>query len=116
MDKTVFRTLLLRSNRILLPLTVPACRCGLPSVAFGFHRSACAVSGVLRRRGFAVESAAARIRREAGARVVVNVFVRDHDLGVVDRMDAWRLEIVADGRPLFGGAQLAIDTTLVSPI
>ena len=83
---------------------------------FGHHRSAYAVSGVLGCRGFAVESAAARICREAGARVMVNVLVRDLDLGVVDRLDARRLEIVADGLPLFGGAQLAIDTTLVSAI
>ena len=27
-----------------------------------------------------------------------------------------RLEIIADGLPLFGGAQLAVDTTLVSPL
>ena len=116
MDHTVFRTLLLRRLRLPLPLTARACRCGLPLDAFGLHRSACAVSGLLGRRGFAVESAAARICREAGARVMVNVFVRDLDLGVVDRLDAWRLEIVADGLPLFSGAQLANDTTLVSPI
>ena len=30
--------------------------------------------------------------------------------------DAQRLEVVADGLPLFGGAQLAIDTTLVSAL
>ena len=47
---------------------------------------------------------------------MVNVFVRDLDLGVVDHLDARRLEVVADGLPLFGGAQLAIDTTLVSAI
>ena len=47
---------------------------------------------------------------------MVNVFVRDLDLGVVDRLDARRLEVVADGLPLFGGAQLATDTTLVSAI
>ena len=29
--------------------------------------------------------------------------------------DGRRLEVVADGLPLFGGVQLAIDTTLVSP-
>ena len=63
-----------------------------------------------------MESAAASISREAGARVMVNVFVRDLDLGVVDRLDAPRLEIIADGLPLFGRAQLAIDTTLVSPV
>ena len=103
MDPPVFRTLLLRRLRLPLPLTVRACRCGLFLDAVGHHRSACAVSGVLG-RGFAVESAAARICREAGARVMVNVLVRDLDLGVVDRLDSRRLEIVADGLPLFGGA------------
>ena len=62
-----------------------------------------------------MESAAARVCREAGARVSTNVFVRDLDLAVVGQ-DGRRLEVVADGLPLFGGAQLAIDTTLVSPI
>ena len=47
---------------------------------------------------------------------MVNVFVRDLDLGVVDHLDARRLEVVADGLPLFGGAQLVMDTTLVSAI
>ena len=31
-------------------------------------------------------------------------------------MDNRRLEVVADGLPLFHGAQLALDTTLVSPV
>ena len=31
------------------------------------------------------------------------------------RLDGRRLEVVADGLTLWGGAQLAIDTTLVSP-
>ena len=66
-------------------------------------------------RGFSVESAAARVCREAGARVSTNLFVRDLDLPVAPH-DARRLEVVADGLPLFGGAQLAIDTTLVSPV
>ena len=58
----------------------------------------------------------ARICREAGARVMTNVLVRDLDLNLHDHVDARRLEIVADGLPLFGGAQLAIDTTLVSAV
>ena len=66
------------------------------------------------RRGFAVESVAARICREGGARVVTNMMVRDMDLAAPNPNDSRRLEIVADGLPLFGGAQLAIDTTLVS--
>ena len=60
-------------------------------------------------RGFSVESAIARVCREAGARVSTNLFVRDLDLPVAPH-DARRLEVVADG----GKAQFAIDTTLVS--
>ena len=63
-----------------------------------------------------MESAAARICREAGARVGTNIMVRDMDLLPQDHQDGRRLEVVADGLPLFHGAQLAIDTTLVSPL
>ena len=45
-----------------------------------------------------------------------NILVRDLDLGTPDARDARRLEVVVDGLPLFGGAQLAVDTTLVSAI
>ena len=69
---------------------------------------------MLGRRGFALESAAARVCREAGGRVSVNVAVRDLDIGVPDKTDDRRLEVVADGLPLFHGAQIAVDTTLVS--
>ena len=62
-----------------------------------------------------VESAAARICREAGGRVSTNVFVRDLDLGT-PVTDTRRLEVVVDGLPLFGGVQLAVDTTLVSTL
>ena len=61
-----------------------------------------------------MESAAAWICREAGARVT-NVFVRDLDLGA-PIADAPRLGVVADGLPLHGGRQLATDTTLVSTL
>ena len=47
-------------------------------------------------------------------RVSTNVFVRDLDLLAPNVQDARRLEIVAEGLPLHGGAQLAVDTTLVS--
>ena len=42
--------------------------------------------------------------------------MRDLDLPVPHARDQRRLEIVADGLPLFGSVQLAIDTTLVSPL
>ena len=44
----------------------------------------------------------------------MNVRVQDMDLARPDVMDQRRFEIVADGLPLFHGAQLAIDTTVVS--
>ena len=70
---------------------------------------------VLGRRGFAVESAVARVSREAG-RVTLNMMVRDMDVAIPHAHDTRRLEVVADGLPLFGGTQLDIDTTLVSTL
>ena len=115
-DAHVFRVLLLRRLWRPLPLSSSVCRCGRPLDAFGHHRSACAVSGVLGRRGFALESAAARVCREAGGRVSLNVRVGDLDLPPRGAVDQRRLEVVVDGLPLFHGAQLAIDTTMVSPV
>ena len=43
------------------------------------------------------------------------MFVRDLDIPV-PAYDGRRLEVVAGGLPLFGGAQLAVDTTLVSSL
>ena len=65
------------------------------------HRAGCSDSGVLGRRGFALESAAARICREAGARVSTNIFVRDLDLASFGGVDGRRLEVVAEGLPVF---------------
>ena len=72
--------------------------------------------GVLDRWGFVVESAGARICRKAGARVTTNMVVRDLDFPVLNARDECMLEIVADGLPMFGGVQLAADTTLVPPM
>ena len=112
----VFRVILLRRLHLPLPLTVRNCRCGQPLDICGHHRAACARAGVLAGRGWAVENVAARICREAGGRVTTNVLVRNLDLVGPDIADNRRLEVVADGLPLFGGAQLAIDTTLVSAL
>ena len=65
---------------------------------------------MLGRRGFAVESVAARICREGEARVVTNMMVREVNLAAPNPSDSRRLEML----PLFGGAQLEIDNTLVS--
>ena len=42
--------------------------------------------------------------------------IRDPDLIQPGVVDARRLEVVVDGLPLFGGAQLAVDATLRSAI
>ena len=65
---------------------------------------------------FALESATARVCREASGRVTTNVMVRDLDLGDPRAADARRLEVVVDGLPLFGGCQLAVDATVVSAL
>ena len=115
-EPALFNLLLQRRLALPLPLSKSTFRCDRPLDAFGHHRAACARCGVLGRRGFALESAAGRVCREAGARVATNQFVRDLDLGVPDANDNRRLEVVADGLPLFGGVQLAADTTLVSAV
>ena len=89
------------------------CGSGLPLDSFGHHRASCTRTGALGRRGFALESAAARVCREAGGRVTTNVMVRDLDLPVLNVTDSRRMEVVVDGLPLFGGSQLAVDTKLV---
>ena len=60
---------------------------------------------MLGRRGFALESAAARVCREAGAKVSTNVMLRDLDLLPQDCPDKSRLEVVADGLPLHHGGR-----------
>ena len=52
--------------------------------------------------------AAASMCREGGARVTTNVLVRDMDVAA-DPGDARKLEVVADGLPMFRGVQLTID-------
>ena len=49
-------------------------------------------------------------------RVTTNVRVQDLDLPPTAGADNRRLEVVADGVPLFHGAQLTIDSTMVSSV
>ena len=76
----LFRVVLLRRLRLPLPLSLHTCWCGRQIDKFGHHRASCARAGVLGRRGFALESATARVCREAGGRVTTNIMVRDLDL------------------------------------
>ena len=63
-----------------------------------------------------MEKAAARVCREAGARVAENVRLQAMNLGGISVHDGREIEVVANGLPLWHGAQLAVDTTLVSPV
>ena len=98
-----------------LPLSSRTCRCGRLLDVYGHHRAACSRAGVLGTRGFPLERAAAQICREAGGRVGVDRFVRDLDLVAFNGFDQRRIEVIVDGT-LWHGAQLAVDTTLVSPL
>ena len=84
-DAQVFRVLLLRRLWCPLPLSGASCRCGRPLDSRGHHRAACHLAGFGSLR-FSLESAAARICREAGARVSLNR-VQDLDLLLLGSQD-----------------------------
>ena len=109
------RVLLLRRLRLPLPLAPRVCRCCGRLDPLGDHRSACATSGVLASRALPLEHAVARVCREGGARVARNVRVADINIDV-PVSDARCIEVVAHGLPLWHGAQLALDATIVSPV
>ena len=54
--------------------------------------------------------------REAGGRVKTNVYLKDLNLLEMRVRDDRRLEVVVSGLPLYNGAQVAVDATLVSPL
>ena len=112
----LFRILLLRRLRLHLPLSARSCRCRRPLDPLGDHRAACAQSGVLRARGGPLERAAARICREGGARVTTNTRLADLNIHNLSRVDDRRIEVIANGLPMWGGSQLAVDTRVVSPL
>ena len=112
----LFRILLLRRLRLPLPLFARTCRCRRTFDSLGDHRAACAQSGVLRSRGGPLERAAARVCREAGARVTTHTRLADLNVQHVQHIDDRRIEVIANGLALWGGAQLAVDATLVSPL
>ena len=81
--------------------------------ARGDHFAACMRSGRVKLRAHPVENVVAQICREAGARVRQNVLLRDLNVSVSSR-DERRIEVIASGLPVLGGAQLAVDVTLRS--
>ena len=115
-ESHLFRILLLRRLRLPIPLTASHCRCRRALDPYGDHRAACAQSGILRNRAGPLERATARMCREAGARVTTNTLLTNLNIEHSTRPDDRRIEVIANGLTLWGGTQLAIDTTLVSPL
>ena len=62
-----------------------------------------------------MEQVVAQICREAGARVRTNVLLRDLNLST-PASDDRRIEVVASGVAVLGGAQLAVGVTVRSPL
>ena len=75
---------------------------------------------VFRGRVVEEEGVPSGVRRRASLQgrrcLATNVFLRDMDLATFNALDGRRLEIVADGLTLWRGAQLVVDTTIVSPL
>ena len=107
--------LLLRRWRMPLQLVPRRCSCHGQLGPHGDHRAACATSGVLSTRALPLEHAVARVCREAGARVARHVRLADMNLDL-PIADERRIEVVANGLPLWHGSQLAVDATIVSPL
>ena len=98
-EPPLFWVLLQRRLHLPLPLSNLICGCGRPLDSCGHHRAACGRTGVLGWEGFPLESARARLCWSA---------TRNWTF-------LW-LPMLADGWPLWGGVQLAVDTTLVSAL
>jgi len=111
----LFRVMLLRRLRLPLPLAPRTCSCRGHIDALGDHRAACSTSGALAARAIPLERALARVCREAGARVALNVRLADMNLDVPVH-DARHIEVVCNGLPFWHGHQLAVDATIVSPV
>ena len=115
-EPELFRAIIRRRLRWPLPLCEARCQgCGVKLDDLGDHLGACMRSGRPKMRASAVEATVAQICREAGARVRTNVRLADLNVAVSSR-DERRLEIIASGLPAYGGAQLAVDVTLRSPL
>ena len=99
-DSDLFRVLLLRRLRLPLPLSSRTCRCGRPLDCLGHHHASCGTGAERPYIGVCSGSHLQRSWRESlHQRLLEGLGSLGHE-----------------GFPAFHGAQLAIDTTLVSPL
>ena len=110
------RTLLLRRLRQPLDLDESTCKCGRHLDKLGDHRAACSTAGVLQTRAVPLERAWARVGREAGGRVRTNCYLKNLNAEEPRVRDDRRLEVVISGLPVYNGAQVVVNATLVSPL
>ena len=112
LEPASFRVLLLRRLRLQLPLVPATCPCRHRLDALGDHRASCPRSGLLRPRAIPRRRTHVPRSRSDGQcqrpSARLNLVVHNQD----DR----RIEVIANSLPLWGGAQLAVDTTLVSAL
>ena len=71
---------------------------------------------MLGRRGFPIESRGSPGLSGGRRQVSVNVCVADLEPLSPGGIDDRKIEVLGGGLPLFHGAQLAVDVTLVSPV
>ena len=107
--------LLLRRLNLPLHLTARYSRCGFPLDSVATTAQLARGWWVLGRRGCPLESVVAPICREAGGRVATNVLVRDPDIAELVAGGGRRVEGVADGLPLIGGASWPRTPPLSAP-
>ena len=111
-DPFLFRTLLLERLRLPLLVTEAVCEeCGAPLDVNGRHRAACPASGRPKTRAAPMERVIARVCREARATVRFNTMLKYMNVGA-KAGDERRIEVLAQGLPLHGVAQLAVDASL----
>ena len=106
-----FRVILLRRLRQPLPLTQHSCLCGHPRPLWPQPRSLCQGRSVGKAWLGPGKRGSPDLPRSWWTRYH-QCLLRDLDLAP-NAVDGRRLEVVVGGLPLFGGAQLAIDTTMV---
>ena len=112
----LFRILLLRRLRLHLPLCARCCRCRRP-----VNLPATTAQHVLSQQSYEPEEALWKGQQHgfAGKEELESPQIHGPRITIhhtLSRVDDRRIEVIGNGLPMWGGNQLAVDTTLVSPL